>query len=128
MMSPGPWFRLRNSAHAIEILWGCATTFALFEVLAAYGVFSIWLRSDPRWRVLFFAGVLVVAVVQVNWFRLSAMTLSKPSYDYWHSGPGASIISFGYALLAFSLAKMGARASAAGVETAKATSSPSWVG
>ena len=71
---------------------------------------------------------LSFAVVQVNWFRLSAMTLSKPSYDYWHSGPGASIISFGYALLAFSLAKMGARVSAAGVETAKARSSPSWAG
>ena len=124
----GTVVRLRNSPHAIEILWGCATTFALFEVLAAYGVFSIWLRSNPRWRVLFYAGLLVVAVVLVNWFRLSAMTLSKPSYDYWHSGPGASIISFVYALLAFLLAKMGARAGAAGVETAKATSSSSWVG
>ncbi len=122
----GTVVRLRNSPHAIEILWGCATTFALFEVLAAYGVFSIWLRSDLGWRVLFFAGALVVAVVQVNWFRLSAMAISKPSYDYWHYGPGASIVSFVYLLLAFSLAKMGARASA--VETAKATSSPTWAG
>ena len=122
----GTVVRLQNSAHAIEIAAGCATAGPLFMALAAYGVFSIWLRSDPRWRVLFFAGALVVAVVQVNWFRLSAMTLSKPSYDYWHYGPGASIVSFGYLLLAFSLAKMGARARAAGVETAKAKSSPSW--
>jgi hypothetical protein len=124
----GTVVRLRNSTHAIEILWGCATTFALFEVLAAYGVFSIWLGSNPRWRVVFFAGVLVVAVVQINWFRLSAMALSKPSYDYWHSGPGASIISFCYALLAFSLAKMSARVSAGGGATAKGGSSPSPVG
>jgi hypothetical protein len=123
----GTVVRLRNSTHAIEILWGCATTFALFEVMAAYGVFSIWLGSTPRWRVVFFAGVLVVAVVQINWFRLSAMALSKPSYDYWHFGPGASIISFCYALLAFSLAKTSARVSAGGA-TAKAGSSPSWVG
>jgi exosortase/archaeosortase family protein len=124
----GTVVRLRNSAHAIEIRGPCATTFALFEVLAAFGVFSIWLRREPRWQVLLLAGVIVAAVVLVNWLRLSLMAISKPSYDYWHSGPGASIISFCYALLAFSLAKMGARAGAAGIETANAGSSPSWVG
>ena len=124
----GTVVRLRNSSHAIQILGGCATTGPLIGALAAYGVFSIWLFSNRRWRVLFFAGVLVVAAVLVNWFRLSAMVISKSSYDYWHFGPGASIIGLSYALLAFSFAKMGARAGAASVETAKAKSSPNCAG
>ena len=123
----GTAVRLRNSSHAIQILGGCATTGPLVAALAAYGVFSIWLRSDPR-QVLFLAGALAVAVVQVNWLRLSAMVISKSSYDYWHFGPGASIVGFCYVFLTFSLAKMGARASAASSEAAKAGSSPSRVG
>ena len=120
----GTVIRLQNSAHAIEIGRGCATVGPLFEVLAAYGVFAIWLRSHPR-RALFFAGALVIAVVQVNWLRLAVMAISKPSYDYWHYGPGAPIISFCYTLLAFSFAKMGARATAGGVEAPATESFPS---
>ena len=42
-----PWFGCEIRPMRLKSA-GCATTFALFEVLAAYGVFSIWLGSDPR--------------------------------------------------------------------------------
>lgn len=104
----GNALHLIGTNHVIRVVPTCATTVALFEALTAFGVFAIWLRAELRWRLALLAGALVVAVFQINWLRLSVVTLSKENYDYWHDGSGRAIIGMTYVVLAFFLAHLAA--------------------
>ena len=94
--------------EVIRVIATCATTVPLFETLAAFGIFAIWLRAELSWRLAALAVALTAAVFQINWLRLALVTFSKEHYAFWHDGTGRAIIGMSYVVLAFFLATLAA--------------------
>jgi hypothetical protein len=96
--------------EVIRVVATCATTVPLPETLAAFGIFAIWMRAEITWRLAALAGILTVAVFQINWMRLAIVTFSQEHYAFWHDGTGRAMIGMSYVVLAFFLATLAAPA------------------
>ena len=101
--------------QGFDVLYGCATSTTLAEVIPAFLVVVLCLRGRfARTDRLWLLG-LTAAIFPANWLRLLLICGPPDRYVYWHEGAGAGLFGLAYGVLilgAGALAVRGRRAAA----------------
>jgi hypothetical protein len=98
-----------GKTFGIIVIGACSVFTSASVAFLASTAMAQHLKPGIRWRDgLVLAGVLL-AMIAINTFRLALMGWSRPYYDFWHNGEGATIYSAAQTLLITFIAYLGAR-------------------
>jgi hypothetical protein len=78
----------------IEVLGFCASSFPFAQVALAYLVTKVYFGRLPTLADLPWFAASLLASIALTELRLSLMTVSETSYNWWHTGNGVTVYTF----------------------------------
>ena len=91
---------ISESRHfAVDVNYGCSSSYVIARVVPAFLIVVLGMRRALRLRDLAYLAALAAATIYLNLLRLMPVALSRPGYEFWHDGFGASLLAALFAVL-----------------------------